>query len=243
MPQKSNLMVDPSFFAQPNSIIKLLESELSKEHRIVIPTSVYQSLSDRDYESFVHVIGRWESKSTPQMESAWAEILDSSNLILRSVVPVASVRQELNPEQYSLLERVNKTLLIPENARGTDRLCLEIAKELIETACVASLIVSVSEKAKKWYSRFSRAIVRRVEDNDTLMKAKKTNRNKLRQAGWKGSLIIWLCKHVPLPFSGDAVDIVLILSTNGAYRCRNCGKSLYRLPRDITFCPYCSKPL
>ncbi len=243
MSQRKNLIVDPSFFAHPKAVLRLLESELPKEYRVVIPTSVYQFISDRDHENFVRVIGRWELKAIPRMDGAWAEILDNSNLILRSVVPGARVRQELSPEQYSLLERINKTLLIPENTRRPDRLCLEMAKEIIETACIASLIVSVSNRAKEWYSKFSRAIVKRVEDNDTLMKAKEKNRNKLRQAGWKGSLIIWLCKHVPIPFTGDVVDTVVILSTNGAYKCQNCGKSLYRLPRDIAFCPYCSKPL
>lgn len=57
--------------------------------------------------------------------------------------------------------------------REYDRLCLEMSKEIIETACVTSLVVSISDKAKRWYRRFSGTIVKRVEENDTLMKAKK----------------------------------------------------------------------
>jgi hypothetical protein len=65
----------------------------------------------------------------------------------------------------------------------------------------------------------------------------------MKEAGWKGTVLIWLCKHIPISFLGDVIDTILVLSTDGAYRCQKCGKSLWRLPRDIVFCPYCSNPL
>lgn len=243
MPERKNLIIDPSFFAHPNAVSSLLRSELSKEYRFVIPTLLYKFISDRNRQGFVFILGRWESAIASQIERTWTEILGISPEILKYVVPCAKVLEELSPEQRSLAEKIDNILTVPESTPETDGLCLEMAKEMIETACVASLIVSVSYKAKNWYNRLTRAIVKRVEDNSTLMKSKEDARNKLKNAGWKGSVLIWLCKHFPIPYIGDAIDTVIILITNGTYRCQNCGKSLWRLPRDIAFCPYCSKPL
>lgn len=243
MPESKNLIVDPSFFTHANAASTLLESILSKEYNIVIPTLIYGTLSERDSETFISTLSRWERTTRFRLERVWSEIGNISSLILDNAVPCARVLEELSPEQRSILETIDSALRIPERIREPDLLCLEMAKEMIETACVASLIVSVSDKAKRWYRRFSRTVVKRVEDNDTLMKAKEETRDKMKAVGWKGSVFIWLCKHIPIPFLGDAIDTILILSTNGAYRCQNCGKSFWRLPRDIVFCPYCSKPL
>ena len=238
-----NLIVDPSFFAHPRAASTLLESKLLGEYSIVIPTLIYDIISKRDYETFISILSRWEVVMPSQLERTWSEIADISSRILDNMIPCAKVLDELSSEQRSILAKIDKVLQIPQRIHKYDFLCLEMSKEIIETACVTSLVVSVSDRAKRWYRRFSGTIVKRVEENDTLMKAKEETRNRMKEVGWKGTILIWLCKHIPIPFSGDVVDAILVLSTNGAYRCQNCGKSLWRLPRGIVFCPYCSKPL
>lgn len=241
--EKKNLIVDPSFFAHPRAVSMLLRSKLADEHSVVIPTLIYEIISKRDYETFVSTLSRWEDVTPSQLERTWSEITDVSSRILDNMLPCARVLDGLSSEQRSILAKIDEVLRIPQRIRKYDRLCLRMSREIIETACVTSLVVSVSDRAKRWYRRFSGTIVKRVEENDTLIKAKEETRNRMKEAGWKGTVLIWLCKHIPIPFAGDVIDIILVLSTDGAYRCQNCGKSLWRLPRDIVFCPYCSNPL
>ena len=239
--ERKNLIIDPSFFAHTKASSILFESELSYEYCIIIPTQIYNAVLKRDSETFISILGRWEQIVPYGLERVWSEIVNISPSILENTIPCAKILEELSPEQRSIYIKIDKILQMPQ--RSYDHPCFVMAKEIIETACVSSLVVSISERAKRWYDGLSGTIVKRVEENDKLMKAKEEIRNKMKQAGWKGTVLIWLCKHVPITFLGDVIDTVLILSTDGAYKCQNCGRSLYRLPNDIVFCPYCSKPL
>jgi len=87
-----------------------------------------------------------ESSCMPsQLERTWSEIADISSRILDNMLPCARVLDELSSEQRSILARIDEVLQISERIRKYDRLCLKMSKEIIETACVASLVVSVSD--------------------------------------------------------------------------------------------------
>lgn len=241
---KDSLILDPSFFAYGGAVLTFIKSELWKEHRIIVPTSMYDAIQVRNREKFDIVLNVWEGVPYERLKDVWNEIMDSRNQIVKTFVSCKKVLEELSEDKREALHKVEKTLGIPEyRRRPRGIIAIEIAREIVMTACVTSLILSISDKAKKWYDKLNGTIVKKVEENRTLMKIKREYRETMKNAGWKGRVLIWLAKHTPMPYSGDVVDVVTIIFADGTYRCPNCGRSLHKLPLNIKFCPYCSTSL
>ena len=239
-----NLILDPSFFAYRKVLWTFFESNLLKEHRVIIPSLLYDSIRTRNYEKFVGALSVWEGTPHGKLEEVWSEIMDLSNRILQTFIPCSKVLDELTEDKREALRKVEKTLSIPERRyRLRSKPAIEMAREIIMTACVTSLILSISDKARKWYNKLNGTVVKKAEENRTLMKIKEGYREKMKAAGWKARVLVWLAKHAPIAYSGDFVDVVMIVFANGTYRCHICGKSLRRCPTDIKFCPYCSASL
>lgn len=241
---KDSLILDPSFFAYSGAVSTFFQSGLWKEHRVIIPTFIHDAMQVRKREIFVEDLNIWEGVPYEKLKDIWSEIKDLRSQIVKTFVPCKRVLEEISEDKREILHKCEETLGIPEYRRWSRGLiAIEIAKEIVMTACVTSLILSVSDKAKKWYNKLNGTIVRKVEENRTMMKIKNEYREAMKTAGWKGRLLIWLAKHTPIPCSGDVVDVVTIIFADGTHRCRNCGKSLWKLPPDVKFCPYCSASL
>jgi len=246
-----NLILDPSVFAYNEAFSSVLESELVERYRVLVPTLIYESVRSQRYERFAAAIGSWEGRKREELEKVWKELMEQSERILKVFVPIGEVLEELSSEQRSTLAKLDKVLSASEQPfRERNMISIEMAVEIIRIACVTSVILSVSEKARKWYGKLKGSIIQKAEDNQTLMKVKRTYRETMRKAGWKGTIVIWIAKLVPLPLSPAAgiavnvtIDIVLIVLADGTHRCQFCGRSLWKIPRDIKFCPYCSNPL
>lgn len=218
-----------------------LRSDLIKEHRVIILTLLYETVRLRDYEIFVKILSVWERERSEELEKVWSEVMDFGGRILENFKSCSETLEELSKDKREELYRIENILSFPERRYRSPVLpAIEMAKEILITASVTSLVLSVSDKAKDWYNRLNGTVVNKVEKNRTLMKIKEQSRRKMRAAGWKGRVLVWLAKHTPFPCSGDIVDVVTIIFTDGTYRCQFCGKSLWRLPKDIKFCPYCS---
>jgi len=239
-----NLILDPSFFAYRRVLSDFFRSDLVMEHRVIIPSLLYETVRLRGYERFVEVLSLWERKRGEELETVWSEVMDFGDRILQSFKPCSEVLKELSKEKREESYRIEKILSLPERRYWPRVLpAIDMAKEIVATASVTSLILSVSDKAKEWYNRLNGTVVNKMEENRTLMQIKEQSRRKMEAAGWKGRVLVWLAKHTPIPYSGDLVDVVTIIFADGTYRCQFCGRSLWRLPKDIKFCPYCSASL
>jgi len=246
-----NLILDPSVFAYNKALSSVLESELVRKYRLIVPTLIYESIRSRDYRRFTEAVGSWEGRKREELEKVWKEMMELAERMQKVFVPSNKVIEELNAEQRSILTKIDKVLSISEQRfRARDIVSMEMALEIIRTACVTSVILSVSEKAKKWYEKLNGTVLKKAEDNQAFMKVKHAYRDLMRKAGWKGSIVLWLAKLISLPLSpatsiafNVTIDIVLIALADGTHRCQFCGRSLWKLPRDARFCPYCSNPL
>lgn len=247
---KENLIVDPSFFGYKESTISILESKLLEEHRIVVPTYLYEAVRLRNYERFAETLSFWEGKQDEQyrqveLREVWSTILDLSDRITKNFMPGTEILKQLPPAKREEALTIEKILSTPEPYR-TPRLempTFQIAKEMLVLASVTSPIISVSDKAKNWYNKLGGAVVKKVEKNSTMMRGKKQYRDKVEAAGWTGKVFIWLAKHMPIPYSGDIIDLIVVVFANGTYKCQFCARSLWRFPKDISYCPYCSNKL
>lgn len=237
---RNNLILDPSFFAHRGALSNFFKSGLSKQYRVIVPTAIHKAIRIKSYEEFMGIVGVWEA-TYRELEDVWSEILDLQAQIIQTFIPCKRVLEELSEEKREALYKIEKVVSIPEYRYQTRSLAaIETAKEIVVTSCVASLILSISDKAKNWYNRLNGMVVKKTEKNRTMMKIKEEYREKMRAAGWKGRILIWLAKHAPIPYFGNAVDLVLVVFADGTHRCQNCNKSLWKLPKDIKFCPYCS---
>lgn len=241
---QDSLILDPSFFAYRGALSTFFKGELWKEYRVIVPTIIHDAIHTKNYGKFAEVLSIWEEMPYEKLEDVWSEIMDLHDQIVKTFMSCRRALEELSEDKRKAFRKVEKTLGIPEyRYRTSSLIAIKIAREVVMTACVTSLIVSISDKAKKWYNRLKGTIVKKAEQNRTMMKIKEEYQGKMRTAGWKGRILIWLAKHVPIPFSGDVVDVVMIIFADGTYRCQNCSRSLWKLPIDIKFCPYCAASL
>lgn len=245
MQRRQVAILDPSFFAYKLALPLFVESALWKDYRIVIPTRLYEAIRETSYENFANLSMLWEEHQPKQLEEVWSDIKSLRDQILRTFAPAQTIAEELTAEKRELFFRIDKAININQRESAIDWMAMDVAREIVSTSCVTSPIFSVSDKAKKWYSKLNSTVVKRVEENRTIMKVKEDHRERIRKAGWKGSFLVWLAKHLPIPIPNysDIVDVVCVVYADGTHRCQLCGKSLWRLPVDIKFCPYCSSPL
>lgn len=208
-----SLILDPSFFSFGKALSTFLESKLWRQNRVIVPSRLYYSVQSEEYKALVGILRVWEGIPRRKLEETVSEIAELHDRILSTFVPCSEILEELSGNKRETLYAVDKILSFREYQHLFERdlPVLEIAKEIVQVVCVTSPVLSVSDRARKWYSKLNGAVVGKAEENRTIMKIKDGYRGKMKAAGWKGRILIWLAKHVPIPYSGDVVDAVVIL--------------------------------
>lgn len=214
------IILDPSTLAHPKVFETFSKIELSEKYRLVLPTLIYQLLKVKDFDKLFDFLCKWEGNKLDRQK--WRLETEHFDWLLENAVSCDVVTKELEPKKKENSVKIEKIL------RETERHLSDQEKatiEIIKTACVTSLVLSISQRLKHWASKLKNTIIAKAEKSEKFVALKEEFRNEMRRAGWKGRVFAWACKHFPAPFSSDVFDFIMIVFVDGTYKCPRCGKS------------------